>query len=616
MSLRSALSKAAGVAQSAARSYSTTRTNLARQFVVGGNFKCNGDTDKIKEICAVINAGKLDPNVEVYVAPSQVHIGLVKDLLRDDIKISSQDCNAEGTGAHTGETAAAMLTDIGCEYAIIGHSERRAAGESDEQVAEKAAAALDAGLSVVCCIGETLEEREAGNAIAVNTRQLAAYINKIDNFDNVVIAYEPVWAIGTGKTASPQDAQDVHAALRSFIAENVSSEVAESIRIQYGGSVNAGNCVELGSQPDIDGFLIGGASLKPEFIDCINATSGEASPKVGGINIAINGFGRIGRCVLREALANPLINVVGINDPGVTGDYVRYMFQYDSTHGIYPGDVSYDEGSNSLVVDGHSIPLFAEMSPEAIPFDQTGANYVLECTGIFTSLEQAGGHIKGNEKVLISAPSPDAPMFVMGVNQDTYTPDMSIVSNASCTTNCLAPMAKVLHENFGIQEGLMTTVHAVTATQKTLDGPSKKDWRGGRSACFNIIPSSTGAAKAVGKVLPDLNGKLTGMSFRVPTDTVSVVDLTVTLEKGAAYSEICAAMKEASEGELAGILGYTEDAIVSSDFITDSRTSIFDATAGIEMSPKFHKLISFYDNEYGYASKLLDLALHIDSKSQ
>ena len=548
-------------------------------------------------------------------APSQVHINLAKSLLRSDIKVAAQDCNAEGPGAHTGETAPDMLKDLGCEYVIIGHSERRAAGETDEQSAAKAKTALDQGLSVVFCTGETLEEREAGDALAVNTRQLNALLNETKDLSNVVIAYEPVWAIGTGKTASAADAQSMCADLRNLLSNSVSAETAESTRITYGGSVNAGNAQELGAQDDIDGFLIGGASLKPEFIDCVNAQATEATPSNGGITVAINGFGRIGRCVLRQALANPLITVAGINDPGITGDYVRYMFAHDSTHGLYPGDVSYDEGSNSLVVDDVAIPLFSELAPADIPFDTTGANYILECTGIFTSIEAAGAHIKGSEKVLVSAPSPDAPMFVMGVNHDTYTSDMSVVSNASCTTNCLAPMAKVLHDNWGIKEGLMTTVHAITATQRSLDGPSMKDWRGGRSACFNIIPSSTGAAKAVGKVIPSLDGKLTGMSFRVPTDTVSVVDLTVSLENGAEYADICAAMKEASEGSLAGILGYTEDAVVSSDFISDPRTSIFDATAGIQMSPKFHKLISFYDNEYGYATKLLDLALHIDAQS-
>merc|ERR1719361_2647075 len=256
------------------------------------------------------------------------------------------------------------------------------------------------------------------------------------------------------------------------------------------------------------------------------------------------------------------------------------------------------------------------MDPSKIQWGSAGADYVIESTGVFTTTEKASKHMAGGaKKVVISAPSGDAPMFVVGVNQEKYENSMDVVSNASSTTNCLAPMAKVINDEFGITEGLMTTVHATTATQQTVDGPSQKDWRGGRAACYNIIPSSTGAAKAVGKVIPSLNGKLTGMSFRVPTDTVSVVDLTVRLENGAAYDDICAAMKEASEGPMAGILGYTDDAVVSSDFITDPRTSVFDATAGIEMSPTFHKLISFYDNEYGYATKLLDLALHVDSQS-
>jgi len=328
--------------------------------------------------------------------------------------------------------------------------------------------------------------------------------------------------------------------------------------------------------------------------------------------IGINGFGRIGRLVLRAALAKGA-SVVAINDPFIPLDYMVYMFKYDSTHGQYKGDVKTEGGK--LIIDGHTITIFNEREPSAIDWAGAGAKYVVESTGVFTTVEKASAHHKGGaEKVVISAPSADAPMFVMGVNEDKYSPDMKVVSNASCTTNCLAPLAKVIHDNFGIAEGLMTTVHAATATQKTVDGPSNKDWRGGRGASQNIIPSSTGAAKAVGKVIPDLNGKLTGMAFRVPTPDVSVVDLTVRLAKEASYEEICAKLKEASEGPLKGILGYTEDAVVSTDFLGDDRSSIFDAKAGIQLSPTFVKLVSWYDNEFGYSNRVIDLIKHMQAK--
>jgi len=329
--------------------------------------------------------------------------------------------------------------------------------------------------------------------------------------------------------------------------------------------------------------------------------------------IGINGFGRIGRLVLRAALQKGA-NVVAINDPFIDLDYMVYMFKYDSTHGQYKGEVSTSGGK--LIVDGQAITVFSERDPSAIPWGSVGAKYVVESTGVFTTLEKAGAHHKGGaEKVIISAPSADAPMFVMGVNEDAYATDMKIVSNASCTTNCLAPLAKVINDNFGILECLMTTVHAVTATQKTVDGPSGKDWRGGRGAGQNIIPSSTGAAKAVGKVIPALNGKLTGMAFRVPTPDVSVVDLTVRLEKEATYEQICAKIKEASEGSMKGILGYTEDMVVSTDFLGDNRSSIFDAKAGIQLSGTFVKLVSWYDNENGYSNRVIDLINHMHSKA-
>ena len=330
--------------------------------------------------------------------------------------------------------------------------------------------------------------------------------------------------------------------------------------------------------------------------------------------IAINGFGRIGRLVFRVAAQNENIEVVGINDL-IDVDYMAYMLKYDSTHGNFKGEVSVEEGK--LIVNGKAIRVTAERNPADLKWGEIGVDYVIESTGLFLSKESAKGHIEaGAKKVVMSAPPKDnTPMFVMGVNHTDYHPDMQFVSNASCTTNCLAPIAKVLNDNFGIKEGLMTTVHAATATQKTVDGPSMKDWRGGRGAYQNIIPSSTGAAKAVGKVIPALNGKLTGMSFRVPTADVSAVDLTVNLEKATSYEEICAVMKAASEGPMKGILGYTEDAVVSNDFLGDSRTSIFDAGAGIQLSPTFVKVVSWYDNEWGYSSKVIDLVEYMASKS-
>jgi len=329
--------------------------------------------------------------------------------------------------------------------------------------------------------------------------------------------------------------------------------------------------------------------------------------------IGINGFGRIGRLVLRAALAKGA-NVVAVNDPFIPADYMVYMFKYDSTHGQYKGEVKVEDGK--LVIDGHAITIFGERDPAAIDWAGAGAEYVVESTGVFTTVEKASAHFKGGaKKVIISAPSADAPMFVMGVNETSYSPDMKVVSNASCTTNCLAPLAKVVHDNYTILEGLMTTIHAATATQKTVDGPSNKDWRGGRGAAQNIIPSSTGAAKAVGKVIPELNGKLTGMAFRVPTPDVSVVDLTVRLAKEATYDEICAKIKEASESEsLKGILGYTDEMVVSTDFLGDNRSSVFDAKAGIQLSPTFVKLVSWYDNEFGYSNRVIDLITYMASK--
>jgi len=332
------------------------------------------------------------------------------------------------------------------------------------------------------------------------------------------------------------------------------------------------------------------------------------------VKVGINGFGRIGRLVTRAALLHhPKCEIVAINDPFIDLEYMVYMFKYDSTHGPFKGEVKAEGGK--LVINGHAITVFHERNPADIKWGDAGATYVVESTGVFTTIEKASAHLKGGAKrVVISAPSADAPMFVMGVNHEKYDNSLLVVSNASCTTNCLAPLAKVINDNFGIIEGLMSTVHAVTATQKTVDGPSGKLWRDGRGAAQNIIPASTGAAKAVGKVIPELNGKLTGMAFRVPTPNVSVVDLTVRLEKAAPYDAIKKVIKEAAEGPMKGVLKYTEDQVVSTDFNGDCHSSIFDAGAGIALNDHFVKLVSWYDNEYGYSNRVCDLMVHMESK--
>lgn len=330
------------------------------------------------------------------------------------------------------------------------------------------------------------------------------------------------------------------------------------------------------------------------------------------IKVGINGFGRIGRLILRASIERGDIEVVGINDPFISADYADYMLRYDTIHGYFNAKVSHTD--SSLIVNGKEIKMFAEMDPKNLDWKSCGAEYIAEATGKFTSLEKASAHLEaGAKKVVITAPAKGegVPMFVMGVNENEYKKDMNIVSNASCTTNCLAPLAKIINDKFGIEEGLMTTVHSTTATQLTVDGPSKKDWRGGRAASTNIIPSSTGAAKAVGQVIPSLNGKLTGMSFRVPTINVSVVDLTCRLKTSTTYDAIKAEVKKQSEGALKGIVGYTEEPVVSSDFIHDSRTSIFDASAGIMLNDKFVKLVAWYDNEWGYSNKVIDLIIHM-----
>lgn len=328
------------------------------------------------------------------------------------------------------------------------------------------------------------------------------------------------------------------------------------------------------------------------------------------VKVGINGFGRIGRLVFRAAIEKEGVDVVAINDPFIDIEYMKYMLTYDSIHGKFEADIKVD--GNTLIVNGNKVMVYNFKDPAEIPWKDAGAEYIVESSGVFTTEEKASAHFNGGaKKVIISAPSKDAKMFVMGVNQEEYTKDMKVVSNASCTTNCLAPLAKVINDKFGIIEGLMTTVHSTTATQKTVDGPSNKDWRGGRAAAGNIIPSSTGAAKAVGKVIPSLNGKLTGMSFRVPTLDVSVVDLTVRLEKAATYDEIVAAVKDACANELKGIMDWTDEDLVSTDFIHNPNTSIFDVKAGIALNDNFVKLVAWYDNEWGYSNKVIDLAMHM-----
>uniref|UniRef100_A0A0D9WT10 Glyceraldehyde-3-phosphate dehydrogenase n=1 Tax=Leersia perrieri TaxID=77586 RepID=A0A0D9WT10_9ORYZ len=366
---------------------------------------------------------------------------------------------------------------------------------------------------------------------------------------------------------------------------------------------------------------VGASSSPARSMEPMRATATQAPPvthessSAEKTKVGINGFGRIGRLVLRIAISRDDIEVVAVNDPFIDAKYMAYMFKYDSTHGPFKGTIKVVDES-TLEINGKKISVTSKRDPSDIPWGNFGAEYVVESSGVFTTTEKASAHLKGGaRKVVISAPSADAPMFVVGVNEKNYNLSMNVVSNASCTTNCLAPLAKVVHEEFGIAEGLMTTVHATTATQKTVDGPSMKDWRGGRGASQNIIPSSTGAAKAVGKVLPALNGKLTGMAFRVPTPNVSVVDLTCRLEKSASYEDVKAAIKEASESSLKGILGYTDEDVVSNDFVGDTRqvfwSSIFDAKAGIGLSSSFMKLVSWYDNEWGYSNRVLDLIGHM-----
>ncbi|KAL3823231.1 hypothetical protein ACHAXA_003510 [Cyclostephanos tholiformis] len=613
MILSNAAAKLASSAASkaVARGFHSSSALEARKFFVGGNWKCNGSVQQVNDLISMLNQSTLSTDTEVVVCPSQLFVQGVKNGLRSDISVGAQDVWTGGNGAYTGETSADMLADMGVKWAIVGHSERRMRGESDVEVASKAKYALGRGIKVIACCGEPLEAREAGTTNEYVFPQIKAYADAFTKADwaNVVIAYEPIWAIGTGLTATPEQAQDTHAAIRKYLGEIAGSDVAESTRILYGGSASGKTAPGLSAKPDIDGFLVGGASLKPEFADIVNCNGAARSLKP--VNVGINGFGRIGRLVMRAAYNDPMINIVAVNDPFIPLNYMEYMLSFDTVHGKFPGPVAVS--GEKLDVGGKPMTVFGEMDPSKIAWGSAGADYVIESTGVFTTMEKAGMHKAGGaSKVVISAPSADAPMFVMGVNHDKYDGSMDVVSNASCTTNCLAPLAKVVNDEFGIKEALMTTVHAVTATQQTVDGPSQKDWRGGRAACYNIIPSSTGAAKAVGKVIPELNGKLTGMAFRVPTANVSVVDLTARLENGASYEDICAKIKEASEGSMRGILGYQNKDIVSSDMIGDRHSSIFDEKAGIALTKDFVKLVSWYDNEAGYSQRVIDLIKHME----
>jgi glyceraldehyde 3-phosphate dehydrogenase len=549
-----------------------------RKFFVAANWKChNASIQQAERLVNLLNTSSLSAleNTQVVVCPSHVHLHAVKNKLRTDISVGAHDCSNHGSGPYTGNVSAEMLSDLGVTWVIVGHSERRhdtggGFGESNEYVAQKAKYALQQGLSVICCCGEPLEYRRAGTTNEYIFPQIKAYLDAfqndtIDDFDfdwaRIVIGYEPIWAVGTGQTATPQQAQETLADIRRYIGQLMSPNVANKIRIIYGGSANAGNTPILSQKEDIDGFLVGSASLNPEFVDIINCQQQQLSSDNGKrktttllkpVNVGINGFGRIGRLVMRAAQADPMINVVAVNDPFIPLDYMRYMMQYDTTHGRFPGaPIQVDHETKCILLNNGSstssaVQVFNERDPSKIPWHQANVDYVVESTGVFAKMEQASAHLtagndgNGPRKVVITAPSPDAPMFVMGVNEDTYdASSMNVVSNASCTTNCLAPLAKVINDEFGLKQGLMTTVHAITATQPTVDGPSQKDWRGGRAACYNIIPSSTGAAKAVGKVIPELDGKLTGMAFRVPVINVSVVDLTCRLERGASYETIC-----------------------------------------------------------------------------
>lgn len=416
-----------------------------RRFFVGGNWKANGSKAAVQNLVDTLNSGAVSKDTEVVISPPSLYLSDLKSSLRSDFEVAAQNCSATGNGAYTGEISADMLNDMGVNWVILGHSERRAnQAESNDLVASKAKVAQEKGLSVIGCLGEPKEVRDAGKTLEHVLAQLQAYAAQVQDWSKFVIAYEPIWAIGTGDVATPEQAQEVHAAIRKWLSDNVSADVAKSVRIIYGGSVNGKNSQELAGQPDIDGFLVGGASLKPEFIDIANSVTAANATAQGPVTVGINGFGRIGRLCLRAALRNPQVKIVAINDPFIDVKYMEYMFKYDSTHGRFNGHFEVDEANNTISINGHKIKVYSSMKPGEIAWGDAGADYIIESTGAFTKTDGASQHLNGGaKKVIISAPSADAPMFVMGVNEEKYTPDLSVVSNASCTTNCLAPLAKV-----------------------------------------------------------------------------------------------------------------------------------------------------------------------------
>jgi len=598
-----------------------------RKPIVGGNWKCNpASMSELPSLIRNINACD-SSRCDVYVCPSTLHVPYCMGKFTNGAKVCPQTCNFKGCGAYTGEIAVEQMMDMGLEWVMIGHSERRELfGETDEMLAKKLKYILDSGMKCVFAIGEKLPEREKGLAatMAVCIKQLEQVKSLLDP-TKVVIAYEPVWAIGTGVTATPAQAQETHAAIRKWIAEAVSPAVAEKIRIQYGGSANAKNAPELSACPDIDGFLVGGASLKPEFADIVSAIS--AAKKWTPTKIGINGFGRIGRMVFQaicdQGLLGTELDVVGVVDMSTDAEYFAYQMKYDTVHGQFKHSVKV-AAPDTLCVNGHNIKCIqaSREGPSALPWKSLGVEYVIESTGIFVEADKAKGHIDaGAKKVIISAPGKGAlKTLVMGVNNTEYDKaSHHIVSNASCTTNCLAPLVHVLmKEGIGIEKGLMTTIHSYTATQKSVDGVSAKDWRGGRAAACNIIPSATGAAKAVGEVLPATKGKLTGMAFRVPTPDVSVVDLTFTSEKDTTIQEIDEKLKAASKSYMRGVLSFTSDELVSQDFVHNVNSSIYDSKATLQNNlpgeKRFFKVVSWYDNEWGYSNRVVDLLQHMISK--
>lgn len=602
------------------RAFATSAASGAPQFLVCGNWKCNGSVDSTQAYIKALNGTTLDNKVRVAVAPSNLHIAPLRQGLRRDVGLAVQDVAVPSKSPQTGNVNTTMVRDAGVEFAIIGHSERRAMGETDDVVVAKVVAALESGLTPIVCVGESPSARTDGTAKQAVEKQVKAIQSAIGDLSRVIIAYEPIWAIGTSTPATTNDAQSMVSYIKSLSSSPCS--------VMYGGSVTPTNAAELASV--CDGFLVGGASLNPSsLLSIITNASPAASPSASlpvsplrprPLRVGISGFGRIGRLAGRIASVDPSIELVAINDPFINVDYMAYMMKYDSVHGTYKHQLQAINNSkddptkkNMLYINGVGAVVSSEKDVSKIEWSSSNVDVVLDCSGKFKSIATAGAH--NAPKVIISCPSDDAPTFVMGVNHEQYDGVSRVVSNASCTTNCLAPVAKVLNDRFGIKEGLMTTVHAVTATQPTVDGASAKDWRGGRAAGVNSIPSSTGAAKAVGLVIPELKGKLTGMAVRIPTVDVSMVDLTVNLNKNTTINEIKQAMKEASEGSMKGVLGYTDEAVVSTDFISDPRSSIFDATASIALTPTFVKVISWYDNEYGYSARLLDLAKHITKKN-